>query len=123
MELYRFGKEIGKEITHYESNFIMSQITEVNQIVKISCMYLGADGRIGYHQATVPQLLLVIHGQGYVRNEEKEYIDVKSGDAVFFNKGEWHETNTITGMTAIVIEAEELNPELHMPLKNGKYIL
>lgn len=114
MNIYCFGKEHGKEITHYESNFIMSQVVESARNIKISCMYLGNDGVIGYHQAAVPQLLLIMQGRGYVRGGNKEYVDVKSGDAVFFNKGEWHETKSITGMTAI---AEEMYPEKYMSMK------
>ena len=52
-----------------------------------------------------------------MRGGNKEYVDVKSGDAIFFNKGEWHETKSITGMTAIVIEAEEMYPEKYMSMK------
>ena len=70
---------------------------------------------MGYHQAVVLQLLL--NGEGNVRNEVDEYFKVESGDAVFWEKDEWHETKTHVGLTAIVIESEELNPALFMSLK------
>lgn len=72
---------------------------------------------VGYHQAVVPQLLLILNGEGYVRSEKDEYFKVQSGDAVFWRKHEWHETKSDIGLTAIVIESEELNPSLFMPLK------
>ena len=36
---------------------------------------------------------------------------IQAGEAVFWMKGEWHETKTDTGLTAIVIEGETLRPE------------
>ena len=73
-------------------------------------MYLERNGVIGYHQATVPQLLFVVNGEGFVCNEKQEYVKVQAGDAVFWTKDEWHETKTDTGLTAIVIESETLDP-------------
>lgn len=80
-------------------------------------MYVsGRKGIIGYHQAAVPQLLLVIAGDGFVRGEKEGYVKVLLGDAVFWEKGEWHATKTDTGLTAIVIESEELDPSSFMNL-------
>lgn len=67
--------------------------------------------------AVVPQLFLIMNGVGYVKCDKKEYGKVQSGDAVFGDKDEWHETKTDTGLTAIVIESEELCPSTFMPLK------
>lgn len=117
MEIYKFNKENGKSISTFNSNFIMSRILETNKAAHIGCMYLDQNGIIGYHQAVVPQLLLIIDGEGYARGQEEEYISVQTGDAVFWDKDEWHETKTDVGLTAIVIESEELTPSLFMPVK------
>jgi quercetin dioxygenase-like cupin family protein len=117
MEFYRFGQEVGKQISKFNSDFIMSRIIQTEQAAHIGCMHLEANGVIGYHQAVTPQLLLILVGEGTVRDEQDEYVAVQAGDAVFWNKGEWHETKTATGLTAIVIESEELNPSLYMSLK------
>src|SRR5690606_9528190 len=117
MEFYTFNKESGKQITKFNSDFSMALIVQTKKNAHIGCMHLDKGGVVGYHQAVVPQLLLIVNGQGYVRNEKNEYINVQSGDAVFWEKDEWHETKTDTGLTAIVIECEELNPSLFMPIK------
>lgn len=117
MELYTFAKENGKFITNFSSNFMMSRIIQTDKTTHIGCMYLEENGVIGYHQAVVPQLLLVVGGEGYVRAETEEYIKVQSGDAIFWQKDEWHETKTDVGLTAIVIESEALNPSAFMALK------
>ncbi|WP_066060003.1 cupin domain-containing protein [Robertmurraya korlensis] len=117
MEFYRFDKGSGKNILQFNSDFTMSRILNTENTAHIGCMYLEENGVIGYHQAVSPQLLLIMNGEGYVRGDKEEYIKVQSGDAVFWEKDEWHETKTDTGLTAIVIESQELNPSKFMPLK------
>lgn len=117
MKIYKFNKENGKKISAFNSDFFMSRIMHTDKETHIGCMYLEVNGIIGYHQAVIPQLLLILNGEGYVCGDNKEYIKVQSGDAVFWEKDEWHETKTNNGLTAIVIESEELNPGAHMPLR------
>jgi hypothetical protein len=116
MEIYQFQKEEGKKITKFNSDFIMSRITQTQKAAHIGCMYLDEKGVIGYHQAVVPQLLLIVNGEGFVRGETDEFIKVYTGQAVFWKKDEWHETKTDTGLTAIVIESEELTTSYLMLL-------
>jgi hypothetical protein len=66
MIIYRFDKEVGKQVTHFESSFIMTKISKLDQPVQIGCMHLEEGGLIGFHQATVPQLLLIVEGEGWV---------------------------------------------------------
>jgi quercetin dioxygenase-like cupin family protein len=121
MEFYRFDKEIGRRITKFNSDFIMSRIIQTEKVTHIGCMHLEANGIIGYHQAVVPQILLIMAGEGYVKGEKDEYYKVEVGDAVFWDKDEWHETKTSNGLTAIVIESEELNPSSYMTFKEANH--
>ncbi|WP_294741944.1 cupin [uncultured Exiguobacterium sp.] len=109
MQIYQFKKEVGKEITKFDSNFVMSRIMQTEKVTYIGCIHLDKDGVVGYHQAVVPQLLLIVEGEGLVRGETDDYIKVQCGEAVFWNQGEWHETKTNKGLTAIVIESESLD--------------
>lgn len=117
MEIYQFKREVGKRIEKFNSDFIMSRIIQSEKATHIGCMHLDENGVIGYHQAVVPQLLLIVNGEGSVRGGKEEFIQVQIGDAVFWEKDEWHEAKTNLGLTAIVIESEELNPTSFMPLK------
>lgn len=92
----------------------MSRIIQTDQAARIGCMHLEENGVIGYHQAVVPQLLLIINGEGVVRGANDKVESVQSGDAVFWEKGEWHETKSTAGLTAIVIESEVLTPASFM---------
>ncbi len=116
MEIYQFNKENGKKITKFDSNFIMNRITQTQNSAHIGAMHLEENGIIGYHQAVVSQLLLIVEGEGKVRGKEENFISVKSGEAVYWEKDEWHETKTEDGLTAIVIESEELDPLAMMSL-------
>lgn len=118
MEIYHFTKESGKNISAFQSDFIMSRIIQTTNGAHIGCMHLEENGVIGYHQAVIPQLLLVVSGEGFVRADGEDYVKVQSGDAVYWKKDEWHETKTDKGLTAIVIESEELNPAAFMPRKD-----
>ncbi|MET1014199.1 MAG: cupin [Paenisporosarcina sp.] len=117
MEIYRFDSEVGKEISQYYSNFTMTRIIKTQKEAQIGCMHLESQGIIGFHQAVVPQLLLIVSGEGFVTGDNRIRVPVKSGDAVFWQKGEGHETTTDTGLMAIVIESEELTPSEYMVIK------
>ncbi|MBO8170894.1 MAG: cupin [Bacillaceae bacterium] len=69
------------------------------------------DGLVGWHQASVPQLFMVIEGEGWVKGKENRNIPFRQGEMVLWEAGEWHEASTIDGMTAIVVECQELNPQ------------
>jgi hypothetical protein len=114
MKIFTFSKEAGKHITKFDSNFVITRIIQTDKPVHIGCMHLEADGIIGYHQAVVPQLLLVVCGEGIVRSENNTTHPIKAGEAAFWVKDEYHETTTKTGLTAIVIESDELTPSSFM---------
>lgn len=116
MRVFNYSRSAGKEITKFGSQFVMSRITQTESSVHIGAMYLDKEGLIGFHQAVTPQLLLIVSGEGLVRGEENELVKVKEGDAVFWNKDEWHETTTEKGLTAIAIEGE-LDPDLFLSEK------
>ncbi len=95
----------------------MSRIINTEASASIGFMYLEKNGIIGYHQAVAPQLLLILDGEGYVRNVQEQYFKVQPGDAIFLEKDEWHETKSDNGLTAIVIESVALNPSTFMCAK------
>lgn len=58
----------------------------------------------------VPMLLAVTEGGGWVSGADGEPQAISAGEAAFWEAGEEHETWTNEGLTAIVIESEELRP-------------
>jgi quercetin dioxygenase-like cupin family protein len=72
----------------------------------VALAQLDPGGRIGRHKAASQQLLLVMHGTGIVSNEERQEATLGPGQAVLWEAGEEHETNTARGMVALIIEGD-----------------
>ena len=116
MRLFRFAPEAGRDITAFDSlNARISGVVHLRTDAHISCMALGAPGVVGYHPAVTPQLLLIVSGAGWVRGESTGRKPISTGQAVFWEKDEWHESGTEAGMTAIVIESDDLDLEMLVP--------
>ncbi|TLS51125.1 cupin [Paenibacillus antri] len=115
MELYRFDRGVSKPIHAFNS--LQASITPIirsEQSFQVGCIHLGEEGVIGYHQATTPQLFLVIQGEGFVTGEDRIQVPIKSGQAAFWTEGEWHESGSKTGMTVVIIESSQLDPNQFM---------
>jgi len=78
--------------------------------VQAACFRLTPGGRIVRHPATVPQILAVVAGSGWVSGADGREERIEAGRAAFWEAGEGHETRTDDGLEAIVIEAEDLRP-------------
>jgi quercetin dioxygenase-like cupin family protein len=105
-----FRPERGIGVDAYDSTGVtLSPLTSPlaqGASVQAACFRLAPGGRIGRHPAAVPQLLAVVEGSGWVSGEDGEAQAIGAGEAVWWAKGEEHETWTDEGLTAIVVEGE-----------------
>jgi hypothetical protein len=115
LKIYRFDAKAGQPIGFFGSDFIQVGIVRTPGAATVSCMYLAPQGLVGYHPATVPQLFVVVQGEGWARGQAPGRLPIAVGQAAFWEAGEWHETGTDTGLAAIVIEGEGLSPGQLMP--------
>lgn len=114
MKKFAFDERIGREITSFGSYRVQfSRIALLSHPAQISFIQIGAKGVIGYHQATIPQLFMVVAGQGWVRGQTEERYPISSGEAAFWEAGEWHETGTDSGLSAVVLEVEDQGFDPH----------
>jgi hypothetical protein len=61
MRIYRFDPDVGRRIDQYESSgSVISKIAHLVDEAVVNCAHLDSGGVIGYHQATLPQLFLVV---------------------------------------------------------------
>ncbi|WP_249664121.1 cupin, partial [Lysinibacillus sp. D4B1_S16] len=72
-------------------------------------IYIEANGLVGMHEAPVPPLLIVIQGEGWVCGEDGKRVDIAAGDEVLWQQGQAHESGSTTGLTELVIQAEQIN--------------
>jgi mannose-6-phosphate isomerase-like protein (cupin superfamily) len=82
----------------------------------IGCAYLPPNGIIGEHEAVTSQLFLVVEGSGTVIGGNGERATICAGEAAYWEKGENHTTISESGLTAIIIEAENMVDSVHMTL-------
>ena len=71
---------------------------------------LAPGGRILRHPASVPQVLAVLEGSGEVSGADGVFEPIGLGEAVFWARGEEHETRSAAGLTALILEGEGLEP-------------
>ena len=114
MRFFRFDRAMGAPLTSATEyliiNSVLTRVAHISGDVEIDCVYMGPRGRIGYQQAEKSHLFLVIQGDGWVRTEDNLHHNIGVGQAVFWQAGEWCETATPYGLTAIVISSENLDP-------------
>lgn len=116
MQFFRFDAAAGQPLEVFDSQAVVpARIGRVEGEVQIGCLHLGAGGIVGYHQATVRQLFLVVAGTGWVRGADEIRQPIAAGQAVYWAPGEGHESGSQDGMAAIVIESATLDPGRAMP--------
>ena len=70
---------------------------------------VGPGGVVGRHPAVGAQLFAVVRGSGWVSGADAERKPIGSGEAVLWDPGEEHESESEEGMTVLVVEAESLD--------------
>lgn len=114
MERLRFGPEAA--LTLGDERLVRTKVAPLTEPLargapfQVGCFQIGAGGLVARHPASVPQLLAVVRGSGWVSGPDGERHEIDAGEAVFWDRWEEHETGTDEGLTAIVIEGEGLRP-------------
>lgn len=71
---------------------------------------IAPGGRIARHPASIPQILAVLEGAGEVSGADGVAEPIGAGEAVFWRAGEEHETTSASGLTALILEGDGLEP-------------
>lgn len=80
----------------------------------IAVAYLPPGGRIGEHPAATRQLFAVVVGEGWVSGSDGEQRVIGTGHAAFWETGERHAAGTDTGITSLIVEGDDLDPDQFM---------
>lgn len=106
MQLFHFTQDLANQIHSYQSlNAFYQKIMKT----VVQFIYIKPNGVVGMHEAPVPQLFIVIQGKGWVCGEDGKRVDIATGDGVLWQQGQAHESGSISGLTALVIQAEQIN--------------
>jgi mannose-6-phosphate isomerase-like protein (cupin superfamily) len=117
MRIYRFDPEVGKEDDQFGSlKAIIARVVQMDDEAKINAIYLQPNKSMSHQQAMTQQLFLIVKGNGWVRSESDKILAITEGQAMLWEKDEWHESGTENGMTAVIIETVNIQPVELMPL-------
>lgn len=119
MKLFRFDAASARPITEFGSaGAAIAPVARPGAgLVQLGCIYIAPSGHVGRHPASVPQLFLVVAGEGWVSGADGVRVPIHVGRAAFWEPGEEHESGSGSegGMIALVLEAEALHPAELMP--------
>ena len=96
----------GRAIKRFES--VGAVVRGVSQSAHVVLIRVGVGGLVGRHRAGTKQLFVVIAGSGWASGGDGERVALSAGEAVVWEAGEEHESGSVGGMTALVVEAERL---------------
>jgi quercetin dioxygenase-like cupin family protein len=115
VQIFRFDRDGADSITLYDSHTIgFVRVLKSAAGASIGVMYIDAGGVVGFHQAIGDQLFMVVAGAGWVTGMDRVHVPVEAGQAAFWIDGEWHESGSASGMTAVLIEASALDPAAYL---------
>ena len=109
MQIFQFDR--GEKVIGYfgSQGLRATRIAAGDGEVRLTCLAVAPGGVIGTHPATIPQLFLVISGEGWTAGPEGERIPVAAGQGVRWEQGEIHTTGTDTGLTGLAVEGAPLS--------------
>ncbi|MFJ7405560.1 MULTISPECIES: cupin domain-containing protein [unclassified Lysinibacillus] len=110
MKIYQFSKDSGNAINNYNSHdSFYTKIMKTVEPTNIGFIYIEAGGVVGLHEAPVPQLFIVIQGEGWISGKDREKLLVKQGEGICWQEGEAHESGSDKGLTALVIQSTQID--------------
>lgn len=114
MERFSFGSDVafapGEELLERVTVAPLSRSISQGSPFQAAVFRLAPGGRIARHPASVAQILAVLEGSGDVSGPSGVDEPIAAGEAVFWREGEEHETKTMGGLTALIIEGQGLVP-------------
>jgi len=110
MQLFLVDGGRARAVEHFDSRFLIVHLVRTSEGIQVTFAYLQKDGSIGRHEAVENQILVVVEGEGWVGGADGTQRPIGVGQAVFWTKGEQHETGSESGLTAIILEGAGVKP-------------
>jgi quercetin dioxygenase-like cupin family protein len=114
MKILDFSGRPGEPIDAYGSVGASSvRLADGAGAAHVYCVRFAPGGVIGDHEAGFGQLFLVIEGSGWAMTGTgagRVRLDLAAGQAAYFARGEVHAKGSDVGMTAIMIQVDDLRP-------------
>lgn len=89
---------------HASHGFTVAPLSEWQES-SVACLRLTPGGVIGRHEAVGQQVLAIVVGEAVVSGADGVEVQLSAGQAAVWEAGEMHQTRSVDGLTAIVIES------------------
>ena len=109
MHIFQFDRRERIIDYHGSQGLRATRIATGDGNVRLTCLAVEPGGVIGTHPAAIPQLFLVLSGEGWTAGPDSERVPVTAGQGVRWDAGEVHATGTGTGLVAIAIEGAPMS--------------
>jgi quercetin dioxygenase-like cupin family protein len=73
-------------------------------------VHFDPGGSMGRHRAGFGQLFVVLSGGGWAEGDDGVRVDLAEGQAAWFARGEMHAKGSEQGMTALMVQVDDLEP-------------
>ena len=111
MQRFRFDPSAAAPVTAHGSRAVRAvAVQPTPALLVVTAIGIEAGGEIGEHQAPVDRLMLVVEGEGWVRNGAGDPVSTYAGEATLFRAGERHRVGSRSGLRALLLEGEGLDP-------------
>lgn len=104
MRIIEFGPEESRPVDLYASHGFTVAPLSHGQESTVACVRLTPGGLIGPHEAVGRQVLAIVVGNAVVSGADGVELHLSAGQAAVWEAGEIHQTRSVDGLTAIVIE-------------------
>lgn len=116
MRIFRFDPVVdGADDQFGGVKAIISRIVSLDDRTAINAVYIHPNESIRQQQVMLQRLFLLVEGKGWIKNESDKKYALQEGQAVFLEKAELHEAGTESGVTAVIIEGENIDPAKLIP--------
>lgn len=109
MQIFSFEPQNGAAVDRYGSvDLVINHLARLSGSGSIVVMHLGPGGKVGGHPASGYQVFMIAAGSGQVSGGDRQNQPIRAGQAALWQPGEWHETSTDLGLTAVVVESAQI---------------
>ncbi|MFD8071871.1 cupin domain-containing protein [Streptomyces sp. NPDC059718] len=108
MKVFRFERGEWAVTGHGSTGLHATRLATGEGPLHLTCLSVEPGGVIGTHPAPVPQMFLVIAGEGWIAGPDGNRVRIAAGQGVRWEQGEDHTSGTDVGFTALAIEGASI---------------
>jgi quercetin dioxygenase-like cupin family protein len=111
LRILEFGRDRAVPIEVYASRAAASvPLGSGRGEARVYALHFEPGGSIGRHRAGFGQLFVVVSGSGWVEGDDGTRKELAPGQAAWFARGEMHAKGSESGLMALMVQVDDLEP-------------